>query len=522
MTLTRSGLKVRITNPNASLRSHPIKGLAFHHLLELRLTTISLRPATKLTGIDLTVFKGSFIGKIIESKTHKENIKPDEVPPMLACVMFCPKRAMYARANTDQGAFVSHAVWKAAFLFHIPDALTSSDVAPLMCAGATVFNAMYLYNVRPTDRVGIVGVGGLGHIAIQFAAKMGCEVVVFSGSEIPDWNLFLPVLAPNATTHPITLAEGDFTIPHLPLLSKGLTIQGSFCASRGVHVKMLTFAALHYIKPITQEFPLTVEGCDMGGPGWHLYPIRGHSEDLPVPRVPWVRVNLEMVRVTRGWGVWFAKSFWASVAFTVALERCIIYSIAGPEVRTALPSASLILTDAQDVGWEFWSSLVWPSENNLRFGVLTTRGYLRIPNFSKPSDLYPCGLWCNTCTFIICAFRTLRDSRPSHYITLRDGIYKHNRRLAGQVTTSLCLGTISTSTTQVTSRPGHYIMLRDDIYKHNTASRPGHYIMLGDDIYKHNTASRPGHYITLRDDIYKHNRDESLHSVSIPAPVYRE
>jgi D-arabinose 1-dehydrogenase-like Zn-dependent alcohol dehydrogenase len=52
-----------------------------------------------------------------------------------------------------------------------------------MCAGATVFNAMYLYNVRPTNRVGIVGVGGLGHIAIQFAAKMGCEVIVFSGSE---------------------------------------------------------------------------------------------------------------------------------------------------------------------------------------------------------------------------------------------------------------------------------------------------------------------------------------------------
>jgi D-arabinose 1-dehydrogenase-like Zn-dependent alcohol dehydrogenase len=97
--------------------------------------------------------------------------------------MFCPERAMYARSNTDQGAFVSHAVWKAAFLFHIPDAITSSDVAPLMCAGAMVFNAMYLYNVRPTDRVGIVGVGGLGHIAIQFAAKMGCEVIVFSGSK---------------------------------------------------------------------------------------------------------------------------------------------------------------------------------------------------------------------------------------------------------------------------------------------------------------------------------------------------
>lgn len=214
--------------------------------------------------------------------------------------MFCAERAMYAYSNTDQGAFASHAVWKAAFLFHIPDAITSSDAAPLMCAGATVFNVMYLYNVRPTDRVGIVGVGGLGHIAIQFAAKMGCEVVVFSGSgskkeeamslgakefyvtrgaskleigrpvkhlfvtssRIPDWNLFLPVLASNATVYPLTFSDGDLAIPYVPLLSKGLRIQGSFCASRGAHVKMLTFAAVHRIKPITEEFPLTVEGIE--------------------------------------------------------------------------------------------------------------------------------------------------------------------------------------------------------------------------------------------------------------------
>jgi D-arabinose 1-dehydrogenase-like Zn-dependent alcohol dehydrogenase len=97
--------------------------------------------------------------------------------------MFCPEGALYGTADTDQGAFASHAVWKAAFIFHIPDAISSSDAAPLMCAGATVFNALYLHNIRPTDRVGIIGIGGLGHLAIQFAAKMGCEVVVFSGTE---------------------------------------------------------------------------------------------------------------------------------------------------------------------------------------------------------------------------------------------------------------------------------------------------------------------------------------------------
>jgi D-arabinose 1-dehydrogenase-like Zn-dependent alcohol dehydrogenase len=96
--------------------------------------------------------------------------------------MLCVQRAMYGQADLDQGAFASHAVWKAAFLFHIPDSITPAEAAPLMCAGSTVFNPLHTY-VRSTDRVGVVGIGGLGHLAVQFASKMGCEVVVFSGTD---------------------------------------------------------------------------------------------------------------------------------------------------------------------------------------------------------------------------------------------------------------------------------------------------------------------------------------------------
>jgi len=313
-----------------------------------------------MTGIDFIVFKGSSDGKIVQSKTHKESIKSDEVlikvthaglcgtdmhhrtsdivlghegiglvqqvgsqvtrfkvgdragwgylhgscghcdECLNANEMFCPDRSIYAASNTDQGAFASHAVWKADFLYHIPDAISSSDAAPLMCAGATVFNAIYLYNIRPTDRVGVVGIGGLGHLAIQFAAKMGCEVVVFSGTEskreeakslgatefyatkgasklevgrpikhllvttsqLPDWNLFFPIMAPSATIYPMTVSGANLSVPQRPLVSRGLGIQGSLCPSRGVHVKMLRFAAIHGTKPITQEFPLTAEGID--------------------------------------------------------------------------------------------------------------------------------------------------------------------------------------------------------------------------------------------------------------------
>lgn len=96
---------------------------------------------------------------------------------------YCPDRKMYGMHDFDQGSFASHAVWREAFLFKIPDELTDVEAAPLMCGGATVFNALMTAQVKPTDRVAIMGVGGLGHLAIQFAAKMGCDVVVLSGTD---------------------------------------------------------------------------------------------------------------------------------------------------------------------------------------------------------------------------------------------------------------------------------------------------------------------------------------------------
>lgn len=74
-------------------------------------------------------------------------------------------------------------MWSEDWLFAIPDDLPSEHAAPLMCAGSTVWSALQLYPVKATDRVGIVGLGGLGHIAVQFAHAFGCEVVVFSSTE---------------------------------------------------------------------------------------------------------------------------------------------------------------------------------------------------------------------------------------------------------------------------------------------------------------------------------------------------
>lgn len=214
--------------------------------------------------------------------------------------IYCPEREMYGMANCDQGSFASHAVWREAFLFKVPEELSDTEAAPLMCGGATVFNALHAYNVRPTHRVGVIGVGGLGHLAIQYAAKMGCDVVVFSGSDgkkdeatklgarefiamkgkseisvsrkvdvllvttsvMPDWKLIVPVLNSNATIFPLTLDQGDFSFPQMPLISNGITVQGSVVAARQIHREMLTFSALHGIKPINMEFPLNEQGIE--------------------------------------------------------------------------------------------------------------------------------------------------------------------------------------------------------------------------------------------------------------------
>ncbi|CAG8890339.1 unnamed protein product [Penicillium egyptiacum] len=210
----------------------------------------------------------------------------------------CSERKMYGLNNLDQGSFGTHAVWRQAFLFKIPDNMSSEDAGPLMCGGSTVFNALRVVQVRPTARVGIVGVGGLGHLAIQFAAKMGCQVVVFSGtgskkeeamklganefyatkgakelkikapidnlivttSSLPDWSLYLSLMAPSGVISPLSVDSNDLKIPYMPLLENGLRIQGGIVGSRQVHKDMLEFASFHNIKPVKMIFPLTLDG----------------------------------------------------------------------------------------------------------------------------------------------------------------------------------------------------------------------------------------------------------------------
>jgi D-arabinose 1-dehydrogenase-like Zn-dependent alcohol dehydrogenase len=225
---------------------------------------------------------------------------------------FCVERKLYGYANLDQGSFSDGAVWKESFLFKLPDGISDEHAAPLVsvyllhihrkanvqqCGGATVFTA--LLGVQPSDVIGIMGVGGLGHLAIQFAAKLGCRVVVLSRSDRkkqealdlgahqfiatanmgkdtelehpitrllvttsaqPDWEQILSLMSTRSTIFPLSVSDDKLTMPYMPLLIKGITVQGSLVATRAHHRQMLDFAALHGIKPIIEKFPMSEEG----------------------------------------------------------------------------------------------------------------------------------------------------------------------------------------------------------------------------------------------------------------------
>jgi D-arabinose 1-dehydrogenase-like Zn-dependent alcohol dehydrogenase len=78
------------------------------------------------------------------------------------------------------GGYADFLIAPAGALARIPDGLSAVEAAPLLCAGITTYNSLRKSGARPGDRVAVLGVGGLGHLAVQFAAKMGFETVAIA------------------------------------------------------------------------------------------------------------------------------------------------------------------------------------------------------------------------------------------------------------------------------------------------------------------------------------------------------
>ena len=80
------------------------------------------------------------------------------------------------------GAYSGEYVATQGFVYHLPDGLDPAGAAPLMCAGITVWEPLEQWGIGPGMKVGVVGLGGLGHLAVKFAAALGAEVDLFTTS----------------------------------------------------------------------------------------------------------------------------------------------------------------------------------------------------------------------------------------------------------------------------------------------------------------------------------------------------
>lgn len=206
---------------------------------------------------------------------------------------FCPEPIFTIVGHT--GGFATHVRAHWAWTFPIPEKLSMKDTGPLLCGGITVFNPLITY-CKPTDRVGIVGIGGLGHMAVKFAAALGCEVTAFTSSEskfdearrfgahkvvssrdptaiqklagafdllliavnVPlDWASYINALAPNGRLHFVGVVTEPVPVAIFPLIAAQRSLSGSPIGSPSMITKMLEFAALHNILPQTEHFPMS-------------------------------------------------------------------------------------------------------------------------------------------------------------------------------------------------------------------------------------------------------------------------
>src|SRR5262247_2701385 len=80
----------------------------------------------------------------------------------------------------SDGGYAEMMIAKASGLMSIPDSLSSADAAPLLCAGLTTFSALRNAPAKAGDLVAVLGIGGLGHLGVQYARHMGCEVAAIA------------------------------------------------------------------------------------------------------------------------------------------------------------------------------------------------------------------------------------------------------------------------------------------------------------------------------------------------------
>jgi alcohol/geraniol dehydrogenase (NADP+) len=192
------------------------------------------------------------------------------------------------------GGFADKVRAQAPSVVALPEGVDAQSAGPLFCGGITVFNPLVQFDIKPTAKVGVVGIGGLGHMALMFLRAWGCEVTAFTSTDAKktealemgahhtinsrdpealgaaagqfdlilstvnvklDWNAYLATLAPRGRLHFAGATLEPLDLGVFGLIGGQRSVSGSPVGSPAIIAQMLEFAARHEIKPMIETYP---------------------------------------------------------------------------------------------------------------------------------------------------------------------------------------------------------------------------------------------------------------------------
>lgn len=194
------------------------------------------------------------------------------------------------------GGFADRVRAQAAWAVPLPEGVDAAKAGPLFCGGITVFNPLIQYGISPTSRVGVIGIGGLGHLALKFLKAWGCEVTAFTSSDskadeargfgahrivnsrdkdalkaeagrydlvlstvnVPlKWSAYLTALAPRGRLHMVGAVLEPMEINAFALIGQQKNVSGTAVGAPATIATMLDFCARHDITPQTEHMKMS-------------------------------------------------------------------------------------------------------------------------------------------------------------------------------------------------------------------------------------------------------------------------
>ncbi|TMW61723.1 hypothetical protein Poli38472_010786 [Pythium oligandrum] len=202
----------------------------------------------------------------------------------------------YADGQSAQGGYAEYIRVLSDYAFKIPDTLPSDATAPLLCAGVTVYTPLKQY-VKPGQRVGVVGIGGLGHIALQFIRALGAQPVAYSHSPSKEeqarelgavdfinlskpediararrsvdvllvtadakgqpYDAYLSTVAVGGTMVMVGAPSDDMKFSPFSLITGAVSVVGSLIGGIKDTKDMLELAAKANVRPVIQKLPMS-------------------------------------------------------------------------------------------------------------------------------------------------------------------------------------------------------------------------------------------------------------------------